>query len=150
MAKLEPDDDLIRRLAALLEETGLSEIEYEAGGHRIRVGRTLAVAAPAAVSTAASASASSNTPATAPTAEEGVPAGAIVSPMVGTVYVSPEPGTPPFVKVGDEVKEGQTLLIIEAMKVMNPLASPRAGKVKRVFIRDGQPVEFGEPLIVVE
>ena len=70
--------------------------------------------------------------------------------MVGTVYVSPEPGAPPFVKVGDEVKEGQTLLIIEAMKVMNPLASPRAGKVKHIFIRDGQPVEFGEPLIVVE
>jgi acetyl-CoA carboxylase biotin carboxyl carrier protein len=149
MAKLEPDDDLIRRLAALLEETGLSEIEYEAGGQRIRVGRTLAAAAPAATPTPVPTPAPGAALAPA-AAEEGVPAGTVVSPMVGTVYVSPEPGAPPFVKVGDEVKEGQTLLIIEAMKVMNPLASPRAGKVKHIFIRDGQPVEFGEPLIVVE
>jgi len=81
---------------------------------------------------------------------EAIPAGAITAPMVGTVYVAGEPGAPPFVKVGDEVREGQTLLIIEAMKVMNPLASPRAGTVKQIMISDGQPVEYGEPLLVIE
>lgn len=144
MGKFQPDDDLIRRLAALLEETGLSEIEYEANGQRIRVGRHEApvvgwapAAQPAPVSVPA------------PSAEA-VPADAVTSPMVGTVYTSSEPGAPPFVKVGDSVSEGQTLLIIEAMKVMNPLASPRAGKVTRVLITDGQPVEFGEPLLIIE
>ncbi len=143
MAKLEPDDKLIRKLAALLDETGLSEIEYEAEGQRIRVGRAAAhvLSAPAPALTGAPAG---------PVAADTVPQGAIVSPMVGTVYVAAEPGEPPFVKVGDEVKEGQTLLIIEAMKVMNPLTSPRAGKVTRIFASDGQPVEFGEPLIIVE
>jgi acetyl-CoA carboxylase biotin carboxyl carrier protein len=147
MGKFQPDDDLIRRLAALLEETGLSEIEYEANGQRIRVGRQEAPTAswapappPPAVLPA---------PGSAPSAEA-VPAGAVTSPMVGTVYTSPEPGSPAFVKVGDTVSEGQTLLIIEAMKVMNPLASPHAGKVTRILITDGQPVEFGEPLLIVE
>lgn len=151
MAKLEPDDDLIRKLAALLDETGLSEIEYEAGGQRIRVGRNApaAYAAPAAPAPAPSA-------AVAPAGEErggaaeAVPQGAVLSPMVGTVFVASEPGAAPFTKVGDQVQEGQTLLIIEAMKVMNPLTSPRAGKVTQILVRDGQPVEFGEPLIVVE
>ncbi len=146
MGKFQPDDDLIRRLAALLEETGLSEIEYEANGQRIRVGRHngSAVAwAPAPPQAAAPA------PGSAPAAEA-VPAGAVTSPMVGTVYTSPEPGSSAFVKVGDAVSEGQTLLIIEAMKVMNPLASPHAGKVTRILVTDGQPVEFGEPLLIVE
>lgn len=153
MAKLEPDDKLIRKLAALLDETGLSEIEYEAGGQRIRVGRTT-VTAHAAPAAAAPALAPSASP--APVAEprqasaDAVPQGAIVSPMVGTVYVAPEPGAAPFVRAGDEVQQGQTLLIIEAMKVMNPLTSPRAGKVTQILVQDGQPVEFGEPLIVVE
>ncbi len=144
MAKLEPDDKLIRRLAALLDETGLTEIEYEAEGQRIRVGR------------AASGVLSSLAPASAPrapldpAAADAIPQGAIVSPMVGTVYFAEEPGGAPLVKVGDEVTEGQTLLIIEAMKVMNPLSSPRAGKVTRIFVSDGQPVEFGEPLVIVE
>jgi acetyl-CoA carboxylase biotin carboxyl carrier protein len=147
MGKFQPDEDLIRRLAALLEETGLSEIEYEADGRRVRVGRREAQVvgwAPAAPAQPAG-----PVPGQAPTAEA-VPAGAVTSPMVGTVFTAPEPGAAPFVKVGDSVKEGQTLLIIEAMKVMNPLSSPRAGKVVRIMVRDGQPVEFGEPLLVVE
>jgi len=145
MGKFQLDEDLIRGLADLLHETGLDEIEYEAEGQRVRVGRnTRAVAqAPAAVPTGGGA---------APVAagEEAPPAGTVTSPMVGTVYLSGEPGASPFVKVGDTVREGQTLMIIEAMKVMNPLPSPREGKVTRIFVRDGQPVEFGEPLVIVE
>lgn len=144
MAKLEPDDKLIRKLAALLDETGLSEIEYEADGQRIRVGRGTLSAAAAAPGPQMPA------PAPAAAAADELPAGVILSPMVGTVYVANEPGAAPLVKVGDGVTEGQPLLIIEAMKVMNPLTSPRAGTVTRIFASDGQPVEFGEPLIVVE
>ncbi len=151
MAKFEPDDDLIRRLAALLEETGLSEIEYEAEGKRIRVGRgggavTAGPAGPAAAASGAPLGASPGAPPDA----EAVPAGAVISPMVGTVYLAAEPGATPLIRVGDRVTEGQTLLIIEAMKVMNPLASPRAGTVTRILVSDGQPVEFGEPLLIVE
>lgn len=153
MAKFQPDDKLIRRLAALLEETGLNEIEYEAEGQRIRVGRNGgrgSEAAPAApVASAETGIAASPLEASAAAGNE-VPTGAVVSPMVGTVYVSTEPGAPSLVKVGDMVKEGQTLLIIEAMKVMNPIASPRAGKVTQILISDGQPVEFGEPLLIIE
>ncbi len=144
MAKFEPNDDLIRRLAALLEETGLSEIEYEAEGQRIRVGRSFVAAGPANP-----AAAPDPAPST-PLDTDAVPAGAVISPMVGTVYLAAEPGAPALIKVGDQVTEGQTLLIIEAMKVMNPLASPRAGTVTRVLVSDGQPVEFGEPLLIVE
>ena len=150
MAKLEPDDKLIRKLAALLDETGLSEIEYEAGGQRIRVGRNTAAAFAAPAPAPAPAAASAPAAERREGAAEAVPQNAIVSPMVGTVYVASEPGSEPFVKVGDQVQQGQTLLIIEAMKVMNPLTSPRAGKVTQIMVRDGQPVEFGEPLIVVE
>ncbi len=148
MAKFEPDDDLIRRLAALLEETGLSEIEFEADGKRIRVGRGGgSVAAGPAPNTATPAGAP--VPGAPPDAEA-VPAGAVTSPMVGTVYMAAEPGAASLVKVGDKVTEGQTLLIIEAMKVMNPLASPRAGTVTQILVGDGQPVEFGEPLLILE
>jgi len=146
MPKFEPDDELIRRLAELLDETGLNEIEYEADGQRIRVGRGAGLggdATPAAVAAPTPRPAAGGGP-------EAAPPGAITSPMVGTAYVAAEPGATPFVKVGDRVGEGQTLLIIEAMKVMNPLASPRAGQVTRIFVRDGQPVEYGEPLLVVE
>ncbi|MCH8808842.1 MAG: acetyl-CoA carboxylase biotin carboxyl carrier protein [Proteobacteria bacterium] len=150
MAKFDPDDALIRRLAALLEETGLSEIEYEAEGRRIRVGRGAGTASGAA-NAPSSAPAPQAEPATsAPEGEEALPPGAVTSPMVGTVYAAAEPGAPPLVKVGDSVKEGQTLLIIEAMKVMNPLASPRAGTVTRILVADGQPVEFGELLLIIE
>ncbi len=147
MAKFEPDDALIRRLAALLRETGLSEIEYEAEGRRIRVGRNAGAAGVGAAAPASEAEAAE--PASAEAAEA-VPPGAVTSPMVGTVYAAAEPGAPPLVKVGDAVTEGQTLLIIEAMKVMNPLASPRAGTVIQILVSDGQPVEFGEPLLIIE
>jgi acetyl-CoA carboxylase biotin carboxyl carrier protein len=149
MTKFEPDDDLIRRLAALLEETGLSEIEYEAEGQRIRVGRGGATVAAAPIAVAPPPPEASAAPAAAPSAEA-VPAGAVISPMVGTVYLATEPGAPALLKVGDKVAEGQTLLIIEAMKVMNPLASPHAGTVTRILVSDGQPVEFGEPLLIIE
>lgn len=146
--KLSIDEKLVRKLADLLDETGLTEIEYEAEGRRIRIakGGAAAVFAPGAVAAPAAAPA-------APAAEgggEAVPAGAITSPMVGTAYVADEPGKPAFVKVGDQVSEGQTLLIIEAMKVMNQIPSPRAGTVKAILVQDGQPVEFGEPLLVIE
>lgn len=154
MGKLKPDEDLIRRLAELLEETGLNEIEYEAAGQRIRVARH-------GGANTGDAGESARAPKAPPaTAEPGngasvnggdnIPAGAVTSPMVGTVFVAAEPGAAPLVSVGDPVKEGQTLLIIEAMKVMNPLASPRSGRVTQILINDGQPVEFGEPLLVIE
>ncbi|WP_299381040.1 acetyl-CoA carboxylase biotin carboxyl carrier protein subunit [uncultured Kiloniella sp.] len=146
MSKLEVNEKVIRTLAGLLDETDLSEIEYEADGHRIRLvrgGTVVHAAAPAAVAPAAA-------PAPAASDAGGVPANAITSPMVGTAYLSGEPGAPTFVKVGDSVTEGQTLLILEAMKVMNPLPSPKSGVVKQILVSDGQPIEFGEPLMVIE
>ena len=141
---------LIRDLAAILEETGLSEIEIEKAGIRLRVARTIQMVAAAPMAGAASAA---PRPAAAPaggkTDLSGHP-GLVASPMVGTAYVAPSPGAAAFVKVGDMVKEGQTLLIIEAMKTMNQIPSPRTGRVTQVIISDGQPVEFGEPLMVIE
>lgn len=147
MTKFEVNEELVRKLADLLQETGLNEIEYEVNNHRIRVAKSAGVttlAAPAPVPCAP------HKPAAAAGSPDAVPAGAVTAPMVGTVYVAGEPGSPPFVKVGDQVSEGQVLLIIEAMKVMNPLASPRAGTVKQIMVSDGQPVEYGEPLLVIE
>lgn len=140
------DDELVRRLAKLLEETGLNEIEYERNGERIRVNRgggATVLAAPASVHP---------TPSGAPAASqpEGPPQGAVLSPMVGTAYLSSEPGGKPFVAIGDRVSQGQTLLIIEAMKVMNPIQAPHSGTVKQIHAADGRPVEFGEVLLVVE
>ena len=154
MADFDLNDDFVRRLAELLQETGLTEIEYEAQGHRIRVSRqagAAAIAAPlgAAPQAAASAPAAAAPAPSGPSADT-VPAGAVTSPMVGTAYTASQPGSPAFVQVGDKVREGQTILIIEAMKVMNPIAAPRSGKVGKVLVEDGQPVEFGEPLIVIE
>jgi len=149
MAKLEFDEALIRRLSDLLEETGLTEIEYEADGHRIRVARNSQAAAMLATGPAPAATCRPET-IEVPGDGDGVPANALVAPMVGTVYVAAEPGGPPFVSVDDQVEQGQTLMIIEAMKVMNPIPSPRTGTVKRILIQDGQPVEFGEPLMVIE
>jgi len=146
MAKFEVNEELVRKLADLLQETGLNEIEYEVNNHRIRVAKNAGVTTVAAP-VASAAPAAPAAPAGGP---EAIPAGAITAPMVGTVYVAGEPGAPPFVKVGDAIREGQTLLIIEAMKVMNPLVSPRAGTVKQIMISDGQPVEYGEPLMVIE
>lgn len=144
-ASLAVDPKLIRQLADILHETGLGEIEYADGDRRIRVAR------PAATSPAVSV-AMPAAPATA-TAGDGareVPAGAITSPMVGTVYLSPAPGAPPFVKVGDRVNEGQTVLIIEAMKVMNAIRAPRGGRVSRIIVQNAAPVEYGEPLLIIE
>lgn len=148
MAKFEVNEELVRKLADLLQETGLTEIEYEVDKHRIRVAKTAVVSAYAPPPMAGPAPCGPQKPTAG--GPEAVPAGAVTAPMVGTVYVASEPGAPPFVKVGDEVREGQVLLIIEAMKVMNPLASPRAGTVKQIMVTDGQPVEYGEPLLVLE
>ena len=149
------DTRLVRRLAGILNDTGLSEIEVERGDLKIRVARTVTAAAtvvhaaPAPVAAPAPAPAA---PAAAPEfTGEALPPGEVVkSPMVGTVYLAPQPGSPPFVKVGDKVTQGQTLLIIEAMKTMNPIPAPKAGVVRAVLAQDGQPVEFGEPLAVIE
>jgi acetyl-CoA carboxylase biotin carboxyl carrier protein len=144
-AKLSVDPELIRALAKLLEETGLGEIEYAEGERRIRVARLAGPTATTVVATAAPAA-----PVAAVPGPNEPPANAIVSPMVGTVYLAGEPGAPTFVKEGDRVREGQTLLIIEAMKVMNPIRAPRAGTVSRVLVVNGAPVEYGEPLLVID
>jgi len=147
MPKFDVDDALVRKLAALLTDTGLTEIEYEIGEQRIRVSRgggtTVVAAAPAGPAAGAAMAA---VPAAAP---EGPPAGAVTSPMVGTAYAAAEPGATPFVKVGDKVSKGQTLLIIEAMKVMNPIPAPHGGTVLNILFGDGRPVEYGEVLLVV-
>jgi acetyl-CoA carboxylase biotin carboxyl carrier protein len=148
MAKFEVNEELVRKLADLLQETGLTEIEYEVNNHRIRVAKSAGITAVAAPSAPLAVPCAPQRPAAG--GPEAVPAGAVTAPMVGTVYVASEPGTPPFVKVGDQVSEGQVLLIIDAMKVMNPLASPRAGTIKQIMVSDGQPVEYGEPLLVIE
>jgi acetyl-CoA carboxylase biotin carboxyl carrier protein len=148
------DTRLVRRLAGILNDTGLSEIEVERGDLKIRVARTV-TAAPVAVHAVAPVAAPVAAPA-APAAEpaftgETLPPGELIkSPMVGTVYLQPQPDAAPFVKVGDTVTQGQTLLIIEAMKTMNPIPAPKAGVVRAVLAEDGQPVEFGEPLAVIE
>jgi acetyl-CoA carboxylase biotin carboxyl carrier protein len=145
MSKFDVDEALIRKLAKLLKETGLTEIEYETDDARIRVnaGATgtvvAAAAAPAAPPAVAPAAANADAPA----------AGSVSSPMVGTAYLSPEPNAASFVKVGDRIAKGQTILIIEAMKVMNPIPAPHAGTVTQILVQDGQPVEFGEPLMVI-
>jgi acetyl-CoA carboxylase biotin carboxyl carrier protein len=143
-SKFSVDPELIRQLADILNQTGLGEIEYAEGERRIRVARPAVTQVAAAVAPIAP-----GAPAAAPASPEAAPENAITAPMVGTVYVSPEPGATPFVRVGDQVKDGQTLLIIEAMKVMNQIRSPRAGTVTQIFVRDGAPVEYGEPLLVV-
>jgi acetyl-CoA carboxylase biotin carboxyl carrier protein len=140
------DADAIRRLAALLEELGLSEIEYAKGDERLRVAR--AVAGTAVTVSAGPVAAVTAATGAGPAAAEHP--GAIKSPMVGTVYLSPEPGAPAFIKAGDTVAEGQTLVLIEAMKTYNPVRAPRAGKVTRILVSDGMPVEFGEPLLILE
>lgn len=153
------DPKLVRKLADILRETELSEIEIEQGDLKIRVARQLTAApavsyavAPAPV--AAPAASPLSVPAPSPTSEApaaaAAPKDAIKSPMVGTVYMAPQPGAAAFIKVGDKVKQGQTLLIIEAMKTMNPIPSPREGVVAQILVSDSQPVEFGEPLVVFE
>ncbi len=146
MSGFDVDSDLIRRLAELLDETGLSEIEVGEGEHRVRVVR--AVAAPAAANPAPAAA---EAPATQATADaDATHPGAVTSPMVGTVYTAPEPGEPPYVKVGDTVSEGQHLFVIEAMKVMNPIRAPRDGTVTRILVQNRDPVEYGDVLLILE
>ena len=151
------DARLVRKLADILKDTGLSEIEVEHAGLKIRVARELTVAAATTQyvqAPAAPAYAPAPAPAAAPVAEAAAPvvrAGeAVKSPMVGTVYLSPQPGADAFIKVGDTVSAGQTLLIVEAMKTMNPISAPKAGKIVEILVADAQPVEFGEPLVIVE
>ncbi|MET0546831.1 MAG: acetyl-CoA carboxylase biotin carboxyl carrier protein [Caulobacterales bacterium] len=149
------DPEIVRELAAILRETDLTEIEVEDGGLKLRIARLsshvvtmhapsyapapTAAPAPAPIAAAAPAAATDRTnPAMVP------------SPIVGTAYLSPEPGAPVFVSVGDSVTEGQTIMIVEAMKTMNPIAAPRAGKITKICVTDSQPVEYGEPLVILE
>jgi len=144
------EHELIRELAELLNDTGLSEIEIERAGLKIRVARHLTVAAVAPAPVALSAAAAAGAIAAARPVEAASHPGAVKSPMVGTAYRAPEPGAAPFVEVGTRVSEGQTILIIEAMKTMNHIPAPRAGTVTQVLVETGQPVEFGEPLVIIE
>ena len=147
------DQEMIRELAELLKETELSEIEVEQDDLRIRIARYAAprsvevaapVAAPAAVASQPAAAS-----AAAPATDESHP-GAVTSPMVGTAYHSPAPGADPFVKIGDTVKAGQTVMIVEAMKTMNQIPAPKSGTIAAILFENGQPVEFGEPLVIIE
>jgi acetyl-CoA carboxylase biotin carboxyl carrier protein len=152
--KLEPksgvDQDLIRELARLLDETGLTEIEFERRGERVRVARhppaAVAPAAPASLPPPPSAASAIERTPFDPASHPGV----VTSPMVGTAYFAPKPGERPFVEIGSRVAPGDTLIIIEAMKTMNQIPAPRGGTVVQILIEDGQPVEFGEPLMIVE
>ncbi len=151
MAKFKFDDDLVRSLAKLLEETGLTEIEFEAEGERIRVARSSgAVTGTAASQPQAAVAAEPEAATKTAEASEEHPPGIVTSPMVGTAYTAPEAGAPPFVSVGDTVREGQTVLIVEAMKTMNAVPATHGGKVVRILVENGDPVEFGQVLMVVE
>ncbi|OJX79338.1 biotin/lipoyl-containing protein [Magnetospirillum sp. 64-120] len=150
MATKSFDSDLVRSLAELLDQTNLTEIEYDTGTLRIRVARQgmpvavhhMPAAAPAVAAAPVAQPAVSDDAAGHP--------GAVTSPMVGVSYLSPEPGAAKFIDVGSTVSEGQTLMLIEAMKTFNPIRAPRGGKVTRILVTDGQPVEFGEPLVIIE
>ena len=157
------DAGLVRELAKVLDDTGLTEIEVEYGELRLRLARTATMMQPPAhthVVHSAPAPAALPAPAPPPAAPASAPAspatdaaahpGAVPSPMVGTAYLSPEPGAPPFIKVGDTVNAGQTLMVVEAMKTFNPIPAPRAGKVTAILVSDAQPVEYGEPLVILE
>ena len=155
MAKFEMDTEFIRKLAALLHETQLGEIEMAEGDRRIRVARPAVVAAAASLPATIEVGRNAAQPpvgkgATGALSDDAANhAGAVKSPMVGTAYLSPEPGKPVFVHVGDKVTAGQTLLIIEAMKTFNPIKAPKAGTVAQILIDNAQPVEFGQPLMIV-
>src|SRR4051812_20567797 len=152
MAKFEMDTDFIRKLAAILEETSLGEIEMADGERKIRVARATAAASAAAPAVASAGAAPvAMAPVTVAAAgDHSKHPGAVKSPMVGTAYLSPEPGKPVFVHVGDKVTAGQTLLIIEAMKTFNPIKAPKAGTVSQILIENARPVEFGEVLMILE
>lgn len=148
----DPRAELVRQLALLLAETDLSEIELTDGGLQIRIARNSPPVASAAIAAPTIPAATAVTP-PAPPQEENAHLshpGLITSPMVGVVYTSPEPNAPAFVAVGDKVAAGATLLLIEAMKVFNPITAPRAGRIIQIFVTNGTPVEYGEPLLVIE
>ena len=152
MAKFEMDTEFVRKLAQILHETHLGEIELAEGDKRIRVARpaiTVSAGPVAAAPLAAGSAAGAPAPAAAAN-DLGKHPGVVKSPMVGTAYLAPEPGKPSFVAVGDKVTAGQTLLIIEAMKTFNPIKAPKAGTVSQILVDNAQPVEFGEPLMIVE
>ncbi len=146
----EKSDDraLIRELALLLDETNLTEIEIERAGLRVRVARNISIAASLPANTAPAGAAPAAGP--PPAADIAKHPGVVPSPMVGTVYWASEPGAKPFIEVGTKVTAGQTLLIIEAMKTMNQIPAPRAGTVTQILVDDGVPVEYGEPLVIIE
>lgn len=152
------DARLVRKLADILTETGLSEIEVEHGELKIRVAKQLTAAAapvqyaaaPAPVAAASAGATAAPAAASAPAAAARAAGDEVKSPMVGTIYLQPNPTSPAFVKVGDTVEAGQTLFIVEAMKTMNPIPAPRAGKIVEILVEDAQPVEFGEPLAIIE
>ena len=146
---MQVDIKLVRQLAELLNETGLTEIEVEDDDRKIRVARTLQAASVAVAAPAPAAAAAPVAAPVAPTAPADHP-GALKSPMVGTVYLAASPEAAPFVSVGDSVKEGDTIVIIEAMKVMNPITATKGGKVTQVLVSNGQPVEYDQPLVVIE
>ena len=148
-----PDIELIRALAAVLDEAGLTEIEIGEGEGRIRIARKPAPAAaamPALPAAPRPAAAPEEEPPGAASADDASHPGAVISPLVGVVYVAPEPGGPPFVTVGDDIAEGDTLFIVEAMKTMNPVRAPRAGRVTRILAENGARVEYGEVLLILE
>jgi acetyl-CoA carboxylase biotin carboxyl carrier protein len=145
--ELKIDGDLVRALAQLLHETGLTEIEYAAGDHRIRVARTAPGAAAVTVAVPGPVAAAAHPEPISALADS---PGAVKAPMVGTAYLAPEPGAPPFVTVGGTVRQGDVVLIIEAMKVMNQIHAPTGGRVAQLLIADGTPVEYGQLLMVIE
>ena len=154
MAKFDISEDLLQKLAKVLKDAELTEIEYEVDGAHIRMSKAVEqvpiMPAPMPVAAPAAAPSAASTPTVEATNTPASSGHTVTSPMVGTAYEAPEPGKPAFVKVGDQIKEGQTLLIIEAMKVMNPLPSPVSGTVTEIIYKDGGPVEFGQPLMIIE
>lgn len=145
---MQVDTDLVRELAAMLNDTGLSEIEVEDGERKIRVSRTMTAVAAPMMAAPVAAPAAAPAAATAPSGPA-ISANAMKSPMVGTAYLTPEPDAAPFVSIGQQVKAGDTVLIIEAMKVMNPIVAATSGTVTEIYVESGQPVEFDQPLLVI-
>lgn len=150
MALGKVDRELIRELADILKETDLTEIEYEVGGAKIKIARSVVQSVIAAPNFQASAQAIAPAVAGGNAPDIKSHPGLLKSPMVGTVYLAPEPGAQVFVRVGDTVSAGQNLLIIEAMKVMNPIKAVNSGTVKQILVRDGEPIEFDTPLLIIE